>query len=130
MGRSKENPQKVPPESHIVLTTIKVDAEQKPGFVAKATDIFTRATDAPGILHQGLHATDGSDGVTTFYTRTAWESPADIERFKESQPHVGAMENVGAYGTDFRTARLIGDTVPSWEEVIARFNKPQEKPGK
>lgn len=76
-----------------------------------------QARRAPGCVQSGVTARDGG-----FYSLTVWDSPAARDAYARSGAHLQAMRAARRLLTGFRAHSFTSDTVPAWDEALARWH--------
>ncbi len=67
-----------------------------------------------------IFAASTSAGFHVHFTKTAWRSEEDFERFRNSPDFRSYMSNFNKIASEIKTITWESDQVPTWKEV---FNK-------
>lgn len=88
-----------------------------PAFLRAAADSSAQAARAAGFLGGALLP----EGRMVFWTRTAWESEADMKAYRDSDAHRAVMPKLIAWCDEASVAHWEGEVVRDWDEIYRRM---------
>ena len=92
-------------------------------FIKLSKNSIIQAQKAPGNLHT---STRGSLRLA-FYTLTAWETNKHMRDYIRTGAHKEAMKHTAQLAKHIESSHFENETVPSWDEAIARLNKDPKR---